>query len=155
MPTGTVTFKDGATTLGTGALDGNGRATLTHLDPDRWSHSITAVYGGNANLNTSTSPPLGETVNTDNTTTTLISRSTLRARNQAVTFTANVVAGAPGTATPTGTVTFKDGDKTLGSSSAQFRESQLYDFQALQGARIRSRRCTEAVPVSGQALRPA
>ena len=55
-PTGTVTFYDGATTLGTGTLNGSGVGDLR--DQHAWrvgTHSITAVYGGDTNFTTSTS----------------------------------------------------------------------------------------------------
>jgi len=51
---GTVTFKDGGTTLGTGTL-GSGTATYSTSSLSVSSHSITAVYGGDANCNASTS----------------------------------------------------------------------------------------------------
>ncbi|HMF36072.1 MAG TPA: Ig-like domain repeat protein, partial [Isosphaeraceae bacterium] len=48
-PTGTVTFKDGATVLGTGTLSG-GVATFTRSTPlSAGAHHITAVYGGDTN----------------------------------------------------------------------------------------------------------
>ena len=50
-PTGTVTFKDGATVLATGTLNASGRSRPTA--PRRWrvgSHSITAVYSGDTQL---------------------------------------------------------------------------------------------------------
>src|SRR5437870_3682003 len=75
-----------------------------------------AVYGGSTSFNTSTSPALTQTVNSD-TTTTVTSSLNPSVHNQAVTFTATVVANAPGTAAPTGTVTFKEGNRTLGSGS--------------------------------------
>jgi Bacterial Ig-like domain (group 3) len=118
VPTGTVTFKDGATTLGTGTLDGSGHAPLPISTLAAGSHSITAVYGGSTSFNTSTSPTLTQAVNSDTTTTTTVTSSlNPSVHNQAVTFTATVAANAPGTATPTGTVTFKDGTRTLGSGS--------------------------------------
>ena len=43
-PTGTVTFKEGATTLGTGTLNGSGVATFTTSTLSVGSHSITAEY---------------------------------------------------------------------------------------------------------------
>jgi len=57
-PTGTVTFKDGTTTLGTATLDSAGKAT--YRTPCLRSlrlgdHSITAVYNGDASFDTSTS----------------------------------------------------------------------------------------------------
>jgi hypothetical protein len=56
-------------------------------------------------------------VNQDGTTSTVTSSRSSPKHNQPVTFTATVVASAPGTATPTGAVTFKDGTTTLGSGS--------------------------------------
>ena len=61
-PTGTVTFKDGAATLGTGTLNGAGQATLSTSSLTVGSHSITAVYGGNATNLTSTSSALTQVV---------------------------------------------------------------------------------------------
>ena len=46
-PTGTVTFKDGATVIGTVALAG-GVATLATSSLATGNHAITAVYGGDA-----------------------------------------------------------------------------------------------------------
>ncbi len=62
-PTGTVTFYDGANALGTTALDGTGTATLTVSDFQAiTSHSITAVYSGDATYVRSTSSALTETI---------------------------------------------------------------------------------------------
>ena len=56
-PTGSVTFKNGTTTLGTVTL-GAGVATLSTTIPNVGTQSITAAYGGNANFSVSTSPVL-------------------------------------------------------------------------------------------------
>jgi hypothetical protein len=61
-PTGTVTFMDGAASLGSAALDASGKATLTISSLTVGSHSITAVYGGNATLGGSTSAVLTQSV---------------------------------------------------------------------------------------------
>lgn len=61
-PGGTVTFKDGSTTLGTGTLV-SGAATFTTNALAIGSHSITGVYGGDVDFNSSTSPVLTQTVN--------------------------------------------------------------------------------------------
>ncbi len=61
-PTGTVTFYDGATALGSGALDATAQATLTTSSLARGTHTITAQYGGDANNSASTSPPLTQEV---------------------------------------------------------------------------------------------
>ncbi len=49
IPTGTVTFKDAASTLGTGTLDGTGKATVITSSLTIGTHAITAEYGGDAN----------------------------------------------------------------------------------------------------------
>src|SRR5258708_511458 len=53
-PTGTVTFKDAGTTIGTGTLS---LGTATFATPSLLvaSHTITAAYGGDASFTTSTS----------------------------------------------------------------------------------------------------
>ena len=61
-PTGTVTFMDGSTTLGSAPMDGNGTATLSVSTLVSGSHSIVAVYSGDANCAGSTSPAVSETV---------------------------------------------------------------------------------------------
>ena len=117
VPTGTVTFKNGSSTLGTRTLDGAGHATFATSTLTVGSRSITAVYLGSSNFNGSTSAVLTQTVNKDTTTTSVVSSVNPSAHNQAVTFTATVVAKAPGTAVPAGSVTFKNGSTTLGSVS--------------------------------------
>jgi Subtilase family/Bacterial Ig-like domain (group 3)/Bacterial cadherin-like domain/Bacterial Ig domain len=116
-PTGTVTFKDGATTLGTGAVNASGQATFSISTLTVASHSITATYGGDANFNTSTSTTLTQTVNKAATSTSVTSSVNPSVFGQAVMFTATVAATAPGSGTPTGTVTFKDGTTTLGTGA--------------------------------------
>ena len=49
-PTGTATFKDGATTIGSGILNGSGQAMLTVSSLTVGPHLITAVYGGDLNF---------------------------------------------------------------------------------------------------------
>jgi Bacterial Ig-like domain (group 3)/MBG domain (YGX type)/Kelch motif len=116
-PTGTVTFKDGVTTLGTGTLNGSGVATLSASTLAAGSHQITAVYGGSSAFASSTSNTITQTVNQANTTTTVNSSANPSVLGQSVTFTATVNAVSPGSGTPTGTVTFKDGTATLGTGT--------------------------------------
>jgi len=59
--TGTVTFYDGATSLGTGSLS-SGTATLATSTLTVGSHSITAAYGGDTDDAVSTSDPLTQVV---------------------------------------------------------------------------------------------
>ncbi len=53
-PTGTVTFKDGGATLGTGTVSGTGAQPVT-TSLAGGTHSLTAAYGGDAHNNPSTS----------------------------------------------------------------------------------------------------
>jgi hypothetical protein len=110
--TGTVTFQDGASALGTGTLSG-GTATFTTSGLGTGAHSITAIYGGDANFANSTSPALMQTVNKVANSTSVASSNNPSIFGTAVTFTATVKP-ASGTVTPTGTVTFNDGATTLG-----------------------------------------
>jgi hypothetical protein len=130
-PTGTVTFMDGATTLGTGTLSG-GTASFTTSSLAAGSHSITAVYGGNPSFNASTSSALGQTVNMDATTTTLTSSANPAALGSSVTFTATVSANAPGSGTPTGTVTFFDGGTPMGTSAVNASGQAAFSTSSLR-----------------------
>jgi hypothetical protein len=60
--TGSVTFKDGGSTLSTSALS-NGSATYVSAALSVGSHDITAVYGGDSAYSGSTSNTLTQTVN--------------------------------------------------------------------------------------------
>ncbi len=112
-PTGTVSFYDGSTLLGTGTLSG-GVATYTTSALSVGSHSMTAVYGGDTNCLGSTSGVLKQVVNQNSTTTSLTSSLNPSTYGQAVTFTATVT-GQYGT--PTGTVSFYDGTTLLGTGT--------------------------------------
>jgi uncharacterized repeat protein (TIGR01451 family) len=61
LPTGTVSFKDGSTTLGVVPL-ANGTATLSTSSLSVGQHAITAVYSGDGSLLGSTSPVLTQVV---------------------------------------------------------------------------------------------
>jgi hypothetical protein len=130
-PTGTVTFKDGSTTLGTGTLDASGHATFTTVTLPAATHSITAVYGGDTNFKTSTSSALSQLVNPADTSTSLTSSLNPSTYGQSVTFTAVVSAVYPGTGVPTGTVTFKDGTTTLGSGTLNALGQATYTTTSL------------------------
>ncbi|MCK9916401.1 Ig-like domain repeat protein [Microbacteriaceae bacterium K1510] len=126
-PTGSVTFQDGATTLGTATLAG-GVATFQTNALSIGSHSLTAVYGGDSNYAGNTSSPVTQTVNAPSaTTTTLTSSANPSTIGQPVTFTAHVTSSG---GTPTGTVTFWDGatmlgNGTLAGGAATFQTSAL------------------------------
>jgi len=117
-PTGTVTFLDGGSPIGTGTLSG-GIATFTTSVLVVGNHTITTSYGGDGNFNGSTGSLTGnpQVVNTANTTTAVTSSQNPSLLGQSVTFTATVSPVAPGTGTPTGTVTFLDGGSPIGTGT--------------------------------------
>jgi hypothetical protein len=108
LATGTVTFKDGGTSIGSGTLSSSGTATFTTSTLAAGSHSITASYGGDSNDTTSTSSTLTQTVSSKASSTSVTSSPNPSTSGGSVTFTATVT---PNTAT--GTVTFYDANGTL------------------------------------------
>jgi hypothetical protein len=62
VPTGTVTFKDGTTSLGSMTLNGTGIAVYTTSTLAVGAHSITAAYGGDSANSASTSTAAGVTI---------------------------------------------------------------------------------------------
>jgi hypothetical protein len=112
-PTGTVTFRDGATVLGMADLDASGLANLTYGGLGVGGRAITAAYAGDTNYLTSLSTAFTQAVS-DALTATVTAVSSTAAL--AVTFTATVQAVAPGVGTPTGAVTFLDGTTVLGAA---------------------------------------
>ncbi len=148
-PSGTVTFKDGATTLGTATLSGpaaarsggpgtrsaapagtSNTAALTVSALSGGAHSITAVYAGDANNGGSTSPAVTVTVARATTTTALQSSSPGGTFGTSITFTATVTGS-----TPTGSVTFKDGATTLGTGTIASGVASLSTTALVVGAR--------------------
>lgn len=107
IPTGTVIFRDGSTTLGSGSLDAHGVATFSTASLTVGSHTVTAVYGGDANYTSVTSAPVIHTVNRAVPTLTLTGPA-----SNTVNVTANVTFSLtlshPGS-TPTGTLSLLDG----------------------------------------------
>src|SRR5436853_902167 len=113
-PTGTVTFNDGAIVLGPGTLSG-GTATFTTSGLGTGTHSITGIYGGDANFTGSTSPILTQTIGKAASSTAVASSNNPSIIGTAVTLTASVT--SPVTGTLTGTVTFQDGTSALGTGT--------------------------------------
>jgi hypothetical protein len=120
-PTGTVTFKEGATTLAaTVALNGSAQATFTISSLSVASHTISAVYNGDGKFLTSSgdNSAAPEVINKASSSTVVSSSPNASVYGQTVTFTATISAVSPGAGTPTGTVNFKEGSTTLASSVA-------------------------------------
>jgi YD repeat-containing protein len=143
-PAGTITFLDGASSLGTGTLNATGIATFSLATLASGQHSITANYGGDGNYSASSSAAVSVTVNAADFSLTASSSAITVPRgssaamaltiapqgvfNQAITFAcANLPAGVtcsftPSSLTPnstTSTVTL-----TLSASKSVARERQ-------------------------------
>jgi hypothetical protein len=110
---GTVSFKDGSTTLASPTVNGSGVATFSTSALSVATHSITATYNGSGNFTTSTSNTVSQVVNPASTSTTITSDTPdPSVAGQAVTVNYAVVATAPGAGTVTGNVTVTDGVDT-------------------------------------------
>jgi hypothetical protein len=155
IPSGTVTFKDGSTTLGTVNFSSQGQATFTTSSLAAGSHSITAVYNGDSNFTGSTSSALTQSVLLDTTVTVTSSNNNPSTYGQAITFTATVSPTPPAGGVPTGTVTFMDGNTVLGtgtlnsSSQATFTTTLLtagsHSITAVYGGDVNYAGSTSAV----------
>ncbi|GAA5615789.1 hypothetical protein Spla01_07006 [Streptomyces platensis] len=107
-PTGTVTFvaTDGVTTVTlTGTLSGGTTSVSTNGLVTAGSYSVTATYSGDGDFTGSVGADT-HTVGQASTTTAVTPSPDPSVVGETVTFTATVAPGAPGTGTPTGTVTF-------------------------------------------------
>jgi hypothetical protein len=62
LPTGTVTFTDSSTALGTASVNGSGQASLRVAALTSGNHTMVASYGGNAHCPAEVSAPLTQTV---------------------------------------------------------------------------------------------
>lgn len=118
-PTGTVTFYDGVTVLGTAVLDASGNAALRNTSLVPGTHALQVQYAGdNANM-AGASNTVSEVVQQASTLTTLATTAATLDVGQAVTLIAQVSASA-GPAS-TGTVQFKEGSIPLGTGTLDSR----------------------------------
>jgi hypothetical protein len=116
VPTGSVTFYDGAVALFSANLSG-GVAGYTTSQLAVGSHSLHAEYSGDSTNSAGPSNSVVEVITQATTATSLASSNATANVGSAVTFTATVTysSGAAGTAL-TGTVAFHDGSTTIGTS---------------------------------------
>jgi RHS repeat-associated protein len=123
-PTGTVTFYDGGTQIGTGTIGGT-TATFTTSSLAAGAHSITASWPGNSSYSSVTSSTITQVVTSlPVPTLTVATSSTPSNRGTAVTFTATISNGL------TGTITFYNNGTAIGTgavsgSTATFTTSSL------------------------------
>ncbi len=113
-PTGTVSFLNGTTLLGTATLNAQATATFSTSTLAVGTYTVTASYSGDTNDSPSTSGATSLTVSLIPTTTNLSAATTAGSNPQTVLIA--VVLGTSGP-TPTGSVTFTSGTTTIGSGA--------------------------------------
>lgn len=113
-PTGTVTFYDGAASLGVQVLAGGSASMSVQLTGG--VHLLTAIYGGDSIYLTSTSTTSSLTVLPATSNTVLTSNPISLMVNSSAVLTA-AVTGVSGMAIPMGSVVFTDGTTNLGSAT--------------------------------------
>jgi alpha-tubulin suppressor-like RCC1 family protein len=133
-PTGIVTFvmnvgKSGNTVLGTVTLSG-GQATFSAGSLPAGSLGITATYSGDMQFGSSNSA-LTQVVNLATTASVLSSTPNPSNVGQAVTF--SVIVSCSTGIVPTGTVSFKQGNATLGTSTLNASGSASFSTSTLSG----------------------
>ena len=123
-PSGKVTFMDGASTLGTGTLNTSAQATFTTTALTVGSHSITAIYDGDANFAGSTSAVLSQVVSDFLIAVAPSSRTVKAGKSTTYTLTLTPVSGFTGTislscsaAPPAGTCSVSPASVTLNGTS--------------------------------------
>ncbi len=108
VPTGTVTFLDGAAPLATVPINSSGKASLTTSFLAVGSHSITAVYNGAADFLGVKSGSASESVAQAGTEVVLLTQPVFRKKRLvSVNLTAEIEPLAPGGGVPTGAVAFE------------------------------------------------
>ena len=117
-PTGSVTFLDGGSSIGTGTLT-SGVATLSTSSLAVGGHTFSADYGGDLSFDSLTGSLTGnpQVVDKADTTTSVTGSANPSVSGQSITLTATESPVAPGAGTPTGTVTFLDGGSPLGTGT--------------------------------------
>jgi len=108
--TGTITFLDGATAIGSAAISG-GSATFTTSGLSVGTHPITASYAGDSNYNAGGSSILSQVVNKAPIALNVTSSLNPSHYDQSVILT---IAASGAGAVPSGTVTVMDGGTSLG-----------------------------------------
>jgi hypothetical protein len=117
-PTGSVTFYDGSTSIGTGTLQPNNVTTISPSLASAGTHQLTATYSGDSSFRTSTSAAYPETVQLNPTTTVITSMNPNPVQSfSTTTLTANVSSTTGSISSATGTVTFSTRGTMLGTAT--------------------------------------
>lgn len=117
IPNGNVSFYSGTSLLGNGTLNANGIATFTATNLAPGTLTIKASYLGSGSYSSSNSSNLTQVINQANTTTSLVSTPNPSNFGDSVNLTATISPVSPGAGTPTGNVTFYNGNVTLGTAT--------------------------------------
>jgi RHS repeat-associated protein len=126
-PTGTITFYDGSTSIGTGTISGT-EAVLTTSNLAVGTNNITASWPGNSSYGAVTSSAITQTVNKATPTLTVSTSQTPSPSGQSVTLTATISNGL------TGTVTFYDGSSAIGTGTISGTTAALTTTSLTLGA---------------------
>jgi uncharacterized delta-60 repeat protein len=114
FPIGSVTFRDGATIVGSASVDGRGQAKLTLTQIAPGNHSFTASFAGCSTcLPSASAAVVVKSVGIASTSVALSLSANNLVYGESVKLTAQVAASTGGT--PTGTITFYDGTSVLGA----------------------------------------
>ncbi len=114
VPTGTVTFLDGTTVLGSVVLDGNASASLVAPSLFVGTHNITVTYPGDFNFEDSISNTVVEVVTGFPSTTSMSAAPNPASAFQSITLSATVSSAF---GTPIGTVAFMTGGVTVATAT--------------------------------------
>jgi hypothetical protein len=118
-PTGTVTFTDGGTTIGTATLDATGTAKLSYAFPASGNQSVIANYNGDVNFSPSNSAPypVEVLINDSETSLTVLPMPVYAEHTTTLTATVSSISASAFGVEPYGTVNFLDGATLLGSAT--------------------------------------
>jgi hypothetical protein len=132
-PSGSVTFYDNGNALGSRALSAAGTATLTVTAGAVGAHSITAAYTSSDTSKwvNGTSAALSQAVGRPAVTIALGSSAATTEPGAQVTFTAAVLPVVRVTASPTGTVQFREGSTVLGTGTISSSGTASFSSSAL------------------------
>lgn len=133
QPTGTVSFYDGATQIGSPVPLSAGAAALSTSSLSIGSHNITAQYSGDSNYVPTTSTVLIQAVGqVTSATGTPTSSANPATPGQLVTLTSAVTSTFAGDSlVPTGKVTFNDGAKALGTATLSANGVAIFQTSSL------------------------
>jgi len=121
-PSGSVSVFDGSQTIATQSLDGDGKAQIPLAALSQGTHALSVRYAGDTNFRGSSSAALTESVLYP-VTVSLSSSAPSALVGTAVTFTANISSSY---GEPSGTVSFLDGNQSLGVATLSGSSATLH-----------------------------